>query len=35
LAIAAGLLGDRGTDPVIDLDVYRRAIEGDDQEVIG
>jgi transposase len=34
LAIAAGLLGDRGADPVIDLDVYRRAIEGD-EEVTG
>lgn len=34
LAIAAELLGDRGTDPVIDLDVYRRAIEGD-EEVTG
>jgi transposase len=32
LAIAAELLGDRGADPVIDLDVYRRAIEGDDRE---
>ena len=30
LAIAAELLGDRGADPVIDLDVYRRAIEGDE-----
>jgi len=28
LAIAAELLGDQGTDPVIDLDVYRRATEG-------
>jgi hypothetical protein len=34
LAIAAQLLGDRGADPVIDLDVYRQAIEGD-QEVSG
>jgi hypothetical protein len=34
LAIAAGLLGDRGADPVIDLDVYGRAIEGD-EEVTG
>jgi hypothetical protein len=31
LAIAAEMLGDRGTDPVIDLDVYRRAIEGDEE----
>jgi transposase len=30
LAIAAELLGDRGVDPVIDLDVYRRAIEGEE-----
>lgn len=30
LALAADLLGDRGTDPVIDLDVYRRAIEGEE-----
>ena len=29
LALAAELLGDQGTDPVIDLDVYRRAIEGE------
>jgi transposase len=29
LAIAAELLGERGADPVIDLDVYRRAVEGD------
>ena len=28
LALAAELLGDRGADPVIDLDVYRQAIEG-------
>jgi transposase len=34
LAIAAELLGDRGADPVIDLDVYRRAIEGS-EEVTG
>lgn len=27
LVIAAGLLGERGADPVIDLDVYRRATE--------
>ncbi len=31
LAIATELLCDRGTDPVIDLDVYRRAIEGDEE----
>lgn len=30
LAIAAELLGDRGADPVIDLDVYRRATEGEE-----
>ena len=30
LAIAAELLGDRGADPVIDLDVYRRAIDGEE-----
>jgi transposase len=30
LAIAADLLGDRGADPVIDLDVYRRAIDGEE-----
>lgn len=29
LAIAADLLGDRGADPVIDLDVYRRITEGE------
>jgi transposase len=29
LAIAAGLLGERGADPVIDLDVYRRLTEGE------
>jgi len=29
LALAAELLGDRGAEPVIDLDVYRRAIEGE------
>jgi transposase len=29
LALAADLVGDRGADPVIDLDVYRRLIEGD------
>jgi transposase len=30
LALAAELLGDRGAEPVIDLDVYRRAIEGEE-----
>ncbi len=30
LMIAAELLGDRGAEPVIDLDVYRRAIEGEE-----
>lgn len=30
LVLAAELLGDRGADPVIDLDVYRRAIEGEE-----
>jgi hypothetical protein len=29
LALAAELIGDRGADPVIDLDVYRRFTEGD------
>jgi transposase len=29
LALAAELLGDRGADPVIDLDVYRRAVDGE------
>jgi transposase len=29
LALAAELVGDHGADPVIDLDVYRRLIEGD------
>jgi hypothetical protein len=29
LALAAELLGDRGADPIIDLDVYRRAINGE------
>lgn len=29
LALAAELIGDRGADPVIDLDVYRRLTEGD------
>ncbi len=33
LALAAELLGDQGAEPVIDLDVYRRAIEG--EEVTG
>jgi transposase len=30
LALAAELLGDRGVDPVIDLDVYRRLVDGDE-----
>ena len=30
LALAAELLGDRGTDPIIDLDVYRRVVDGED-----
>ncbi len=30
LALAAELLGDRGADPVIDLDVYRRVVDGED-----
>jgi hypothetical protein len=30
LALAAELLGDRGADPVIDLDVYRRLVEGEE-----
>jgi transposase len=30
LALAAELLGDRGADPIIDLDVYRRATEGEE-----
>ena len=29
LALAAELLGDRGAEPVIDLDVYRRVVDGD------
>jgi hypothetical protein len=29
LALAAELLGERGADPVIDLDVYRRVTEGE------
>jgi hypothetical protein len=31
LAVAAELLGDRGADPVIDLDVYRRLVDGDQE----
>ena len=31
LAIAAEMLGERGADPVIDLDVYRRAIDGEQE----
>lgn len=30
LALAADLLGEVGLDPVIDLDIYRRAIEGEE-----
>jgi transposase len=30
LALAAELLGDRGVDPVIDLDIYRRLVDGED-----
>jgi transposase len=30
LVLAAELLGDRGVDPVIDLDVYRRVVDGED-----
>ncbi len=30
LALAAELLGDLGTDPIIDLDVYRRVVDGED-----
>jgi transposase len=30
LALAAELLGERGADPVIDLDIYRRAIDGEE-----
>lgn len=30
LALAVELLGDRGADPVIDLDVYRRLIDGEE-----
>jgi transposase len=30
LALAAELLGEQGTDPVIDLDVYRRLIDGEE-----
>lgn len=30
LALAADLLGEHGADPVIDLDVYRRATEGEE-----
>jgi transposase len=29
LALAGELVGDRGADPIIDLDVYRRLVEGD------
>jgi hypothetical protein len=30
LALAAELLGEQGTDPVIDLDVYRRLVDGEE-----
>lgn len=30
LVLAAELLGDRGSDPVIDLEVYRRVVDGED-----
>jgi hypothetical protein len=30
LAVAAELLGDQGADPVIDLDVYRRLLDGEE-----
>lgn len=30
LALAAELLGERGSDPVIDLDAYRRLVEGEE-----
>jgi hypothetical protein len=30
LALAAELLGDRGADPVIDLDTYQRLVEGEE-----
>ena len=32
LALAAELLGDRGADPVIDLDVYRQLVHGDEED---
>ena len=35
LALAAELLGDRGADPVIDLDVYRDLFSGIDEEEVG
>ena len=35
LALAAELLGDRGADPVIDLDVYRDLFSGIDNEEVG
>jgi hypothetical protein len=28
--LAAELLGDQGVDPVIDLEVYRRVVDGED-----
>jgi hypothetical protein len=30
LALAAELLGEQGTDPVIDLDIYRRILDGEE-----
>lgn len=30
LVLAAELLGDQGADPVIDLDAYRRLLEGEE-----
>lgn len=30
LALAAAMLGERGADPVIDLDIYRRAVDGEE-----
>ncbi len=35
LALVAELLGDRGADPVIGLDVYRRLVDSDEQGVTG
>jgi hypothetical protein len=30
LSLAAELLGDQGADPVIDLDTYRRLLDGEE-----